>query len=117
LYKLDVFCPERTLHNNPPQHGGTTTRVGDVSSKHRVGDSRIASVFGWKSDSKPVGNTNCHPNTGSLSATADQPFGERLPTTIRALMVAGFTRPVGAGNELKNPTALSGRKKISFPIV
>jgi hypothetical protein len=32
------------------------------------------------------------------------------------LIVAGFTRPVGAGNELKNPTALSGHKKISFHI-
>jgi hypothetical protein len=35
---------------------------------------------------------------------------------FRALIVAGFTRPVGAGNELKNPTALSGRKKISFHV-
>jgi hypothetical protein len=35
---------------------------------------------------------------------------------FRALIVAGFTRPVGVGNELKNPTALSGRKKISFHI-
>jgi hypothetical protein len=29
---------------------------------------------------------------------------------FRVLIVAGFTRPVGAGNELKNPTALSGRR-------
>ncbi|MDR2705217.1 MAG: hypothetical protein LBC02_05510 [Planctomycetaceae bacterium] len=27
---------------------------------------------------------------------------------FRALIVVGFTRPVGAGNELKNPIALSG---------
>ncbi|MDR2705297.1 MAG: hypothetical protein LBC02_05930, partial [Planctomycetaceae bacterium] len=47
--------------------------VGDVSPKHRVGDSRLAFVFGWKSNSKPVGDTNCCPNTGSLSAIADQP--------------------------------------------
>jgi hypothetical protein len=56
-------------------------KVGDLSPKGRVGASRLALVFGWKSDSKPVGNTNCRPNTGALSASADQPFGERLPTT------------------------------------
>jgi hypothetical protein len=45
---------------------------------HRVGDSRFALVFGRKSDCQPVGNTNFRPDTGSLSAIADQPFGERL---------------------------------------
>ncbi|MDR2706565.1 MAG: hypothetical protein LBC02_12360 [Planctomycetaceae bacterium] len=29
-------------------------------------------VFGWKSDNKPVGNTNCCPNTEALSVSADQ---------------------------------------------
>jgi hypothetical protein len=33
---------------------------------------------------------------------------------FRALIVAGFTRSVGAGNELKNPIALLGRKKYRF---
>jgi hypothetical protein len=28
------------------------------------------------------------------------------------LIVGGFTHPVGAGYELKNPTVLSGRKNI-----
>ncbi|MDR1140672.1 MAG: hypothetical protein LBL62_03200 [Planctomycetaceae bacterium] len=54
---------------------------GDVSPKHRVGDSRLASEFGRKSDNKPVDNTDCHPNTEALSANADQPFGERSPTS------------------------------------
>jgi hypothetical protein len=40
-------------------------KVGDVSPKHHVGDSRLVPVFGRKSDFKPFSNTNCRPNTGS----------------------------------------------------
>ncbi|MDR2705457.1 MAG: hypothetical protein LBC02_06735 [Planctomycetaceae bacterium] len=43
-----------------------------VFTHHRVGDSRLAPVFGRKSDSKPVSNTNYRPNTRSLSASADR---------------------------------------------
>ncbi|MDR0336585.1 MAG: hypothetical protein LBI18_05795 [Planctomycetaceae bacterium] len=60
--------------------GDVITKVGDVSPKHHVGDSRLAPVSGWQSDSKPFGNTNCRPNTRASCLTATQPFGERLPT-------------------------------------
>ncbi|MDR0335982.1 MAG: hypothetical protein LBI18_02730 [Planctomycetaceae bacterium] len=46
-------------------------KVGDVSPKHHVGDSRLDPVFGWKSDFKPFGNTDCWLNTraGRLAPT------------------------------------------------
>ncbi|MDR1493741.1 MAG: hypothetical protein LBT05_13620 [Planctomycetaceae bacterium] len=34
-------------------------KVGDVSPRRRVGDSRHAPVYGWQPDSKLHGNTNC----------------------------------------------------------
>ncbi|MDR0337267.1 MAG: hypothetical protein LBI18_09275 [Planctomycetaceae bacterium] len=60
-------------------------KVGDVSPKHHVGDSRLALVFGWKSDFKPLGNTNCRPNTGTSCLAATRPFGERSPTITSAI--------------------------------
>jgi hypothetical protein len=58
--------------HTPIKLSGLSELVGDVSPKHRVGTSRLAPVFGGKSDSKPVSNTNCRPNTSSLSASADR---------------------------------------------
>ncbi|MDR0704141.1 MAG: hypothetical protein LBF88_04055, partial [Planctomycetaceae bacterium] len=49
-------------------------KVGDVSLKHRLGDSRLASVFGRKSENQTAGNTNCRPYIRSLSAIADATF-------------------------------------------
>ncbi|MDR2706114.1 MAG: hypothetical protein LBC02_10080 [Planctomycetaceae bacterium] len=45
---------------------------------YKQGDSRLAPVCGRKSDSQPVGNTNCHPNTGTLSVSTDQSLVKAL---------------------------------------
>ncbi|MDR0337975.1 MAG: hypothetical protein LBI18_12890 [Planctomycetaceae bacterium] len=37
-----------------------------VFTHHHVGDSRPDPVFGWQSDFKPFGNTNCQPNTEAV---------------------------------------------------
>ncbi|MDR2704481.1 MAG: hypothetical protein LBC02_01760 [Planctomycetaceae bacterium] len=57
--------------------------VGDLSPKGRVGDSRLAFVFGRKLDSQSVGNTNCRPNTRTLSAIADQPWVKALRQFVK----------------------------------
>ncbi|MDR0338626.1 MAG: hypothetical protein LBI18_16260 [Planctomycetaceae bacterium] len=53
--------------------GDVASKVGDVSPKHHIGESRLAPVSGWQLDSKPLGNTNCRPNTRSSCLTATQP--------------------------------------------
>jgi hypothetical protein len=50
--------------------------VGDLSPKGRVGDSRPAPLFGWQSDSKPFGNTNCQTNTESELPCGNVMVGE-----------------------------------------
>jgi hypothetical protein len=55
----------------PSKGGNLSFQVGDLSPKGRVGASRPDPVSGWRSDSKPLGNTNCQLNTATVFLSRD----------------------------------------------
>jgi hypothetical protein len=104
-YRFVVKIPHATLSTiNFPL---STKKVGDVSPKHHIGESRLAPVFGRKSNSKPLGNTNGRPKTEAvifrLNITHQTDVGDsRLaPCLPKVVSKVGDVSPKGCLPEKK----------------
>ncbi|MDR0336022.1 MAG: hypothetical protein LBI18_02930 [Planctomycetaceae bacterium] len=60
--------------------GEVAPKVGDVSPKHHVGDSRLDPIFGWQFVLPNGLESDCQPNIGASRLSPTRPFGERSPT-------------------------------------
>jgi hypothetical protein len=68
------------------QVGDLSFQVGDLSPKGRVGDSRLALVFGWQFVLLNGLESDCHPKTGS-----ELPYGNVMfRRNITYLVVGNF---------------------------
>ncbi|MDR0337604.1 MAG: hypothetical protein LBI18_10995, partial [Planctomycetaceae bacterium] len=62
----------------------SANKVGDLSPKGRVGDSRPALVLSRQSDSEPFGNTDCQLNTGSELPCGNATFRRKVAHLLSA---------------------------------
>jgi hypothetical protein len=71
--------------------GDIASKVGDVSPKHYVGNSRLEAVCGRKSNSIPLCNIDFRPNTGTSRLSPTQPWMKILRRKVAYLFLECVT--------------------------
>ncbi|MDR0337686.1 MAG: hypothetical protein LBI18_11405 [Planctomycetaceae bacterium] len=69
-----------------------------VFTHHHIGESRLAPVYGRQLNSKPLGNTNCRPKTGSELPCGNATFRRKVAHLVPSPIIRNTTQTVHCGS-------------------